>query len=436
MRKTEITKKYILFIVSLFFSALGVAFTKQAELGVSPVSSVANVMNCRFDSISLGTWLIIWNCILILGQIIILRKKFQPIQLLQIPLSFLFGWFIDIGMWRVSFIPVGTYLSQLLLVGIGIIVLGFGIALSIIANVIMNSGEAFVKAVADTMKKNFGSVKIAFDICCVTIAIVLSLVFFDFSIVGTREGTVLSALLTGFAVKLFMDNFKDPLDTFLSGKPVASDVQLEHHHYGENYVITISREYGSGGRDIGKLLAESLGIKFYDLDVIRKVAKESGLSEKVIEENEQAVKNTATHSMYYWYVQAMTEEELPVVERIFHTQTKIIKDLAREGSCVIVGRLANFILRDECECLNVFIGADMDTKIQRVMGYDNLNAKQAEARIEKVEKERSNHCLYFTHRQWKDLSNYDLYIKSNVLGIEGTVDMIAQIANEKHLVKS
>ena len=98
MNKTETAKRYILFIISLFFAALGVAFAKRGELGVSPISSVANVMNCKFQSLSMGNWLIIWNCVLILGQILILRKNFQLIQLLQVPLSFLFGWFTDFGL--------------------------------------------------------------------------------------------------------------------------------------------------------------------------------------------------------------------------------------------------------------------------------------------------------------------------------------------------
>ena len=97
MSKKETAKRYVLFIISLFFSALGVAFTKHGELGVSPISSVANVLSCTKGGFSLGVWLIIWNCILILGQILILRKKFQLIQLLQIPLSFLFGYFTDFG---------------------------------------------------------------------------------------------------------------------------------------------------------------------------------------------------------------------------------------------------------------------------------------------------------------------------------------------------
>lgn len=219
MSRAEIARRYILFIMSLFFAALGVAFTKSGELGVSPVSSVANVLSLRFTFFTMGTWLIIWNCVLIAGQIIILRRNFQLIQLLQVPLSFLFGWFTDFGMWLVSFIPVNSYPVRLIMVVAGIIILGFGISLAVIANVIMNSGEAFVKAVSDAINKEFGNVKIAFDILCVTFSIILSLVFFNFTIVGTREGTVISAVLTGVFVKLWNRILKKPLGSVLCGKP-------------------------------------------------------------------------------------------------------------------------------------------------------------------------------------------------------------------------
>ena len=218
MQKKEILKRYILFIISLFFIALGVAFTKRGELGVSPISSVANVLSLKFTVLSMGSWLIVWNCVLIVGQIVILRKNFKPIQLLQVPLSFLFGWFADLGMKIVGFIPVNTYLVRLGLVVIGLAILGFGISLSVIANVIMNSGAAFVKAVADTIKKNFGNVKIAFDVFCVTFSIILSLILFDFNIVGTREGTIISAFLTGTFVKLFTKLLHKPVSKLLCAK--------------------------------------------------------------------------------------------------------------------------------------------------------------------------------------------------------------------------
>lgn len=217
MSKTETAKRYILCIAGLFFAALGVAFSKHGELGVSPISSVSNVLYCRFDDISLGMWLVIWNCVMIVGQVIILRRDFKLIELLQLPLSFLFGWFTDLGMMFVSLIPVDTYFARLLMIIIGTIVLSFGISLSVIANVIMNSGEAFVRAVSDKMHKEFGYVKIGFDIFCVLLAVTLSLIFFDLTVVGVREGTVIAAVFTGIIVKFFGSILKNPLDRFLTG---------------------------------------------------------------------------------------------------------------------------------------------------------------------------------------------------------------------------
>lgn len=212
---TETAKRYVLCIIGLFFSALGVAVTKRGELGVSPISSVANVMSLQFPQLSLGNWLIIWNCVLILGQVLILRRKFQPIQLLQVPLSFLFGYFTDFGMWLFAWADWDFYALRLGNIAVGTLLLGFGIALCVIADAILNSGEAFVKAISDTAHKDFGTLKICFDVSCVVIAIVLSLLFFDFTIQGTREGTIIAALFTGVVIKFFTPRLRAPLERIL-----------------------------------------------------------------------------------------------------------------------------------------------------------------------------------------------------------------------------
>ncbi len=215
MSKQEITKRYALFVFSLFLSALGVALTRQGEMGVSPISSVANVLSFRFTDISLGMWLIAWNCLLIFGQILILRKKFQLVQLIQIPLSFLFGYFTDLGLWMTSFLPDDIYFFRLIMVLAGIVILSLGVALSVIANVVMNSGEAFVQALTLLLKKKFGNVKIAFDIICVVFSIALSLFLLDGNIIGTGEGTILTALFTGFIVNFFVSRLSNPCKAFL-----------------------------------------------------------------------------------------------------------------------------------------------------------------------------------------------------------------------------
>lgn len=211
MSKKELTKRYILFIMCLFFMGMGVALTKHGELGVSPISSVANVVSLKFTFFSFGTWLTISNCVLLLGQILLLRKNFKPIQFLQIPLSFLFGYFTDFGLWVIKDIPNDNYIIKLVLVISGIIVLGFGISLGVIADVILNSGEAFVKALADVTKKDFGNTKIFFDISWVLLSIVLSLIFFGGKLYGTREGTIISALFVGVTVKFFTPILREPL---------------------------------------------------------------------------------------------------------------------------------------------------------------------------------------------------------------------------------
>ncbi len=173
-------------------------------------------MSSYMDSLSLGAWLIIWNCILIVGQILILKKEFQLIQLLQLPLSFLFGIFTDFGVWCMSYISNNYYPIRLLLVLVGIVTLAFGVALSVIANVIMNSGAAFVKAISDICGMVFGNVKIGFDVGCVVLALVILWFLFNGEIIGTREGTILTALLTGVMVNFFVKRISEPINSILS----------------------------------------------------------------------------------------------------------------------------------------------------------------------------------------------------------------------------
>lgn len=216
MSKKELVKRYILFVISLFFCGVGIALTKHAELGVSPISSLANVISIKFDFISFGNWLIVSNLVLLLGQIMLLRRNFKLIQLVQIPLSFIFGYFTDFGMWMIKDIPNENYIVRLLLVFAGIFFIGFGISLGVIADVVLNSGEAFVKALADVTKKDFGTVKIVFDVSWVLFSIILSLLLFDGKLIGTREGTIISAVFVGVTVKIFKPILQTPLTKILT----------------------------------------------------------------------------------------------------------------------------------------------------------------------------------------------------------------------------
>lgn len=216
MKSKELAKRYGLFIISLWFSALGIAITKCGSLGISCISSVPNVLSLRFTALTIGGWTFLWNTLLVLCQIALLGKRFQKIQLLQIPLSFLFGWFTDVAMLLAVKIPVNSYAMQLVMVVVGVAVLAFGITLGVIANVVLNAGEGIVKALADVSGKEFGFVKMRFDAVCVILSLVISLVTFGGKIVGVREGTLIAAFLNGTMVKWYSRRLKEPLDQLLS----------------------------------------------------------------------------------------------------------------------------------------------------------------------------------------------------------------------------
>ena len=202
----KLLKDYSLVIIGSLFMGLGIALTKCADLGLSTISSVPNVVSIKFPFLTLGTWSAIWNIIMILAQILILGKNFKPVEFMQIPVSIVFGWFTDFGVWAFSYIPTEFYIVKLLMTVSGIIVLAFGISVMIAANRVMNPAEAIVKVVADKFNKKFSNMKIAFDAFCVALAIVLSLIFFEFKIVGIGVGTIL-AMSTGVFIKFFTKKF-------------------------------------------------------------------------------------------------------------------------------------------------------------------------------------------------------------------------------------
>lgn len=215
MSKKELTKRYILFISSLFFIGIGIAMAKQADLGISPISSVPCVLSIKFSFLSLGTWLFISNMVMLTAQILILRRRFQLIQLLQIPLSIIYGSFTDLAMIPIKHIPVNP-VTQTAMICVSVVVLGFGISLGVIANVLLNSPEALIKTISDETGKNFGNVKVTFDVCWVAFAALLALIFGEGSIRAIGIGTLIIAVTVGFMVKFFKKILEKPLTEILT----------------------------------------------------------------------------------------------------------------------------------------------------------------------------------------------------------------------------
>jgi len=207
-------RKFVLFIIGLFFIALGVSFAVKADIGISPITSIPFVAG-KISGLTLGTCVFIFNVILFTLQIIILRKRFEKIQYMQLPLSVVFGFFTDFTK-EIVFADQhpDMYAVKLLFTIIGCFIIAFGISCALIANVVLNPGDGIVKAVATVTEKKFGNVKVAIDVTLVVIASVLSLVAFR-NIEGIREGTVIAAVIIGFIVKAYMKVLPNPIKNIM-----------------------------------------------------------------------------------------------------------------------------------------------------------------------------------------------------------------------------
>lgn len=192
-------------------------------------------------------------------------------------------------------------------------------------------------------------------------------------------------------------------------------------------VITIGRQFGSGGRAIGKQVAQALDIPFYDKELIKQMAKESGLSHEILDDYDEKPTNSFLYSLSlgaYTYGNSLTGiPEMPMSDKIFVIQSDVIKNIAKQGSCVIVGRCAESILKDVVPCLSVFIHTDFDSRIKRVSEYENISHDEAAEQIRKTDKKRASYHNYYSDLKWGAATSYDLCINSKI-GIENAAKLI------------
>ena len=246
--------------------------------------------------------------------------------------------------------------------------------------------------------------------------------------------------LLGIKGVLYAGPFADGLAFLIS----ASLLVVEIKHFGKNknkditlsnsekaketlkdkITITISREYGSGGRYIGQLVADKLGIKLYDKEFVEKLAVETGLTEEYIENNEQ--KRNALDALNSGYYFGMNNSD-----ELFIKESELIKEIANKESCVIIGRCADFILKDNSNVIKVFVYSNMEDEVKRATKFYGLDEKNAKKEIKRINKLRASHYKYYTEKEWKDNSNYDICINSDVLGVEKSAELICNLIEEK-----
>lgn len=194
------------------------------------------------------------------------------------------------------------------------------------------------------------------------------------------------------------------------------------------FIITIARQFGSGGHEIGKALSEKLGIPFYDKELISFAAKESGIDSEVFENVDERATNSLLYSLsmglYSFGTGYSSMGDLPVNDRLYILQHKIIKKLADEGPCVIVGRCADYILKDREDCVNVFIHADLEYRKKRAVEIRGVDKARAEQVVNKTDKVRANYYSFYSGQKWGFAHNYDICIDSTKLSTDQVVDLI------------
>lgn len=411
----EKLKRYLIFLLGLFVNSLGVSLITKANLGTSPISSIPYVLSLNFP-FTLGNFTIFFSIFLIVLQLIILRKNFKLEHILQIPVSIIFGYFIDLTMILFSWVNPEAYIMKIVYLLIGCLILGVGVYMEVLADVVMLPGESFVRAIVLTWKTNFGTTKICFDVSMSVIAAVLSFVFAG-RLAGVREGTVIAALLVGFIARLIGKKL-----VFLKDMIFPESVSAENENeakeqtagtYGKN-VIAIGRQFGSGGHDIGKILAEKLGYDFYDAEIIQMTAGTTGYTPEFIKKNEEIMTNSLIYDLVnQMYLNADMQDEAPK-DKIFEAECQVVRNLAKKGNCVIVGRCADYVLRNSGNCLKVFFSAPLVSRIRRVAQRQNISEGEAKATVQKNEKLRADNYRYYTRRMWGAAGNFDLSLNTDL----------------------
>lgn len=197
-----------------------------------------------------------------------------------------------------------------------------------------------------------------------------------------------------------------------------------------NAIITIGRQYGSGGREIGEKLAQKLEIPFYDKELLERAANDSGICKELFENHDEKPTNSFLYSLvmdtYSFGYSSAAFTDMPINHKVFLAQFEAVKKLAMEGPCVMVGRCADYALSEFSNCFSVFIHSDMESRIRRIAQKYGMKDNKARDAIQKTDKSRSSYYNYYTNKRWGDASSYHLSIDSGKLGIDKTVECIIQ----------
>lgn len=411
-------KKLVVLVIGLFILAFGIALSSKSSIGVSPSASLSYVLSEIFP-LSMGTFTMIVNVLFIIVQILLLRKDYKPVNLLQLAVVFVFGYFTDLTLAIVKPIEINAYWLKLLLAVVSCVVMALGVFLEVKAHLIVMASEGAISAISDKVHLDFGIIKIIIDWGFIIISCAISLIVFH-KLNGVREGTVIAAFLVGYCTRFFNKHIKF-LDRFLELEP---DIPESPILTGMSYplVITIERELGCGGHRIGQEVAKRLGIPFYDYAIISETAKEMGLPADEVQKSEERM-GVGFLSRVIQNNNAETQIRSKE-EEIFASQVKVIRSLAAKESCVIVGRLGGYILKGRPNTLNLFFSADRGFRTERIAKEYNLSVEEAGKLVRREDLCRAEYCRHFTGMPWGLAAHYGMTLHTSDYGLENSIEMV------------
>ena len=424
----ELLKRYIFFFLGICLNAFGIALFTRSKLGTGPTSCIPYVVSLK-SGLSFGTCTFMFNILLLLGQIILLRKNFPRYQLLQLPVTLLFSILIDGAMKFTTFVNTDIYWIALLYNILGCVFRAVGVSCQVVADVVMLSTEAFVKALSDVSKKEFSWIKLFFDVFMAAVAIALSFLLLG-RLESVREGTLIIVLLVGPVSHYFTKRLSFTNYVFENESELVFEPKLKISN-SKRIVITVTSEAGSGGRIIAKILGIKLKIPVYDKELVDLIAQEGGFTKRFVQaHNEILYRSTAeafiqnNFSVENFHSKSYT--------RLYEAQERVISKLAERQNCIIVGHCSNFILKNNKNVMNILITADMKNRITYISEKYGLNRHDSQKKIRRQDHNTWEFYLHFTNQDWKDSGNYHLCLNSSLFGYEETADIIEDIVKKNY----
>ena len=407
---SELGKRALLLVTGLFILACGIALSARSGLGVSPSAGLAYILSMIFP-LSTGNFNTLINVVFILIQLLLLGKSFQPTRLLQLAAVVVFGFFIDLANRLFAGITPVNYPLALLMAVAACALDGIGVFLEVKADLLTMASEGAISVIAQKTKQEFGKVKIAVDFTMIVLTVAISLIVFH-GLRVVREGTIIAAVLVGFFVGVFGRLLNKPVETFLAAEHEMETAPAE----ALPHVITIERELGSGGHQIGEYLAKELGYAFYDYALLQETAVRMGLSVDEVGRLEERNTSSLLYSLYqqsYVYSQNPSRQQ-----QVFDAQAEIIRMIAARENCVIVGRLGSYVLKDRGHTFDLFVSAALPFRAQRLAETNGMPEEEALNYVRKEDEFRRNYSLRITGQTWGMAEHYDLCLRSDQIGVE------------------